>query len=166
MNQAQRSFLIKKIEERATDRINELKQSIPKKPEVSNYLLHAILSGTFQIKTNDEIKEAIRQKALRGASSSRNEWMSDTWGRATHNEITLKVSDIFILPEEYAKQRDEYEAKEKEVYEQIRTIQIQSETLTTRIQLASDKTLQTMINEVDDMGNLSLMDTKLKALTQ
>lgn len=165
MNQAQRNFLIKKIEDRAKELIDALKQSLPKKPEASNYLLHAVLSGTFQIKTNDEIKEAIRQKAVRGASSSRNEWMSDPWGRVTPNEISLKVSDIFILPEEYTKQRDEYEAKENEVYEQIQTIKIQTETLIIRIQLASDKTLQTMINEVDNMGNLSLIDTKLKALT-
>jgi len=33
-----------------------------------------------------------------------------------------------------------------------------------RVQLASDKTLQKLINEVDDMGDLSLMDTKLKML--
>lgn len=36
--------------------------------------------------------------------------------------------------------------------------------LVTRIQLASDKTLEKMISEVDDMGDVSLMDTKLKSL--
>lgn len=41
---------------------------------------------------------------------------------------------------------------------------MQSEGLCTRIQLASNKTLEKMIAEVDDMGDISLVDCTLKAL--
>lgn len=40
----------------------------------------------------------------------------------------------------------------------------QFEGLCTRIQLASNKTLEKMIAEVDDMGDISLVDCTLKAL--
>ena len=37
--------------------------------------------------------------------------------------------------------------------------------LITRIRLASNKTLEKMINEIDDMGEISLFDKKLKQIT-
>ena len=50
------------------------------------------------------------------------------------------------------------------IQSEINTLQLQLDAIELRIQLASDKTLQKMINEVDDMGELSLIDTKLKLL--
>jgi hypothetical protein len=46
----------------------------------------------------------------------------------------------------------------------MRQLQIQLETLEVRIMVASDKALQKLINEVDDMGDISLIDTRIKLL--
>ena len=48
---------------------------------------------------------------------------------------------------------------------EIDLLKVQLDTIEVRVQLASDKTLQNLVNEVDDMGSLSLIDTKLKLLS-
>lgn len=163
MNTQQRNYLIKKIEESVKIRVDALKSSEPQPPSLSNFLLHAVMSGTFEIRSNEEIKEMIRQKAL--TSKDRDDWMGNSWGNASKDKIIFQAKDFFIIPEEYQKRWDEYREKRKAIWDEVASIQSQADGLVTRITLASDKTLQTMINEVDDMGNISLMDTKLKLLT-
>lgn len=163
MNQAQRNFLIKKIEETAKVRIDALKRSVPEAPSLNNYLLHAVMSNNFEIKNTEQLKEMIRQFALK--ATNRDDWMGNSWGSATKDGIHFRAKDFFIVPDEYQKLYDDYKAAKDKANEEIYLTQIQADTLITRIQLASDKTLQSMVNEVDDMGNLSLIDTKLKALT-
>jgi hypothetical protein len=165
MNTSQRNFLIKKIEETKNIRIDSLKHSMTDPPSLSNYLLHAVMSGTFEIRSNDEIKKMITKKAL--TSSTRHDnWMGTNSAYNRSSDISFKPEDFFIIPEEYTKLYNEHKQKDDKIQEEIRNIIIQTDSLITRIQLASDKTLQTMINEIDDMGNISLMDTKIKALTQ
>ncbi len=163
MNNTQRQFLIKKIEEGVKNTIKALEDCKPIPPSLSNYILHAVMSGKFEIISNDKIKGLIKAMALQ--SKERDDWMGNSWGTTRKDKITFDVKEFFVLPPEYSDLYKEYREKTNSLNEQISTIRIQSDTLITRIQLASDKTLQAMINEVDDMGNISLMDTKLKLLT-
>lgn len=162
MNQTQRKFLINKIEENVKNQIKALDDAIPEPPSLGIYLLHAVMSGNFEIKSNEQIKEMILQKALN--TKERDDWMGNSWGRASKDEIFFKIKEFFVVPEEYTKRWEEYRERRKKLEDEINHLRVQSDSLITRIQLASDKTLQTMINEVDDMGNISLMDTKLRTL--
>jgi len=164
MNQSQRNFLIKKIEKSAKDQIDALRSSIPNSPSLNNYLLHAVMSGNFDIKSKDEIKEVIRQKALK--AKEREDWLGNSWHSTSKKSVVFEAEEIFIIPEEYKSLASEYIKSRNEIEANIRTISLQLDSLITRIQLASDKTLQTMINEVDDMGNISLFDEKLKLLAK
>jgi hypothetical protein len=163
MNQAQRTFLIKKIDEQVKIKIDALRSAIPEAPNLNNYLLHALMSNNFKLRTTEEIGETLRQRALKATGS--NDWLGNSWGSASKTDVHFKAAEIFVIPEEYKKLLTEYQATRKALEDEIHEIAIQSDTLKTRIQLASDKTLQTMINEVDDMGNISLMDEKLRLLT-
>ena len=82
----------------------------------------------------------------------------------SREKLEFDADDLFEIPEEYKIALSKYNTTADEINGKIDTLKTQMETLETRIQLASDKILQTMINEVDDMGDLSLMDTKLKLL--
>lgn len=162
MNQQQRNFLIKKIEEGVNNKIKALALSKPEPPSLNVYLLHAVMSGNFQLRSIDEMKETLRQKALR--SKEREDWMGNSWGSSNKSGVNFRADEIFVIPEEYRKLADQHQKETSEIEQQIHNLRTQSEGLITRIQLASDKTLQKMINEVDDMGDISLMDTKLKLL--
>lgn len=163
MNQTQRKFLIDKIEKNVKQQIRILEDSIPEKPSMEVYLLHAVMSDTFDIKSKEEIKELIRQKAK--STKDRQKWMGSDWHR-TSTQLVFNPRDIFIIPEEYERLFEEWQKKEKEIRDQVYSLRTQADTLVTRIQLASNKTLEKMISEVDDMGDISLMDTKLKLLNQ
>jgi len=162
MNQSQRNFLIKKIEETIKAKVKMLQDSKPEYPSLNNYLLHAVMSGTFELRPNEEIKKILLQKALNAKGSE--DWLGNHWGMANKNLVAFKAEEIFIVPDEYKDRARICREKQSEIEQQINVLRIQSETLITRIQLASDKTLQKMINEVDDMGDISLIDTKLKVL--
>jgi hypothetical protein len=162
MNQTQRSFLIKKIEAGVKAKKDALYNSIPPSPSLSNYLLHAVLSGTFEIVPNEEIKKIIKQKAV--TSNDRDEWMGNSWQRSNKTDVVFKASDIFVIPKEYREVQEKYLTEKAEAERQINELVLQSDSLITRIQLASDKTLDKMIAEVDDMGDISLVDTTLKNL--
>jgi|688.fasta_scaffold1144838_2 hypothetical protein len=50
------------------------------------------------------------------------------------------------------------------VNQEIAALKLQLETLEIRIMIASDKVLQSIVNEVDDMGDIRLIDTKIKLI--
>lgn len=162
MNQTQRKFLIDKIQESVKSKIKAMEDGIPEAPSINNYLLHAVMSGKFEIRSTEEIRETLLKKALNAKGNE--DWLGNHWGMANKTLVAFRASEIFVLPAEYQIQADECRAKKNLIGQQVRDLRIQADTLITRIQLASDKTLQAMINEIDDMGNISLMDTKLKGL--
>lgn len=164
MNQTQRNFLIEKVKKESQAKIAMLEKSLPEAPSLSNYLFHAVMSGTFEIADNETIRGIIKDKAL--SAKSQKDWMNSKaagWG-SNPNEIAFRATEFFKTPKEFEVRFKEYKEKKDEVEKQIELIKAQTDTLVVRIQLASNSTLQRMINEVDNMGDLSLMDTKLKLL--
>jgi hypothetical protein len=167
MNSQQRKFLIDKITAKVKVKIDELSSQKTETPSLSSFMMHLILSDKFEIKSNEALKKSLRDKAIKGLSSARPEnFLGDasTWSQSTKNQVTFKLEDFFILPADFQKALDDSKAINKDIQEQIYRLNIQAESLETRIMLASDKTLQKMINEVDDMGDISLLQTKIKLL--
>lgn len=164
MNQVQRNFLIEKIKSEYGKKVKELKEQEPEYPSVTNYLFHAVMKNEFELRTTEHLKEVIRQKAL-NAKEDGNWLNSERMGFEKNTMIKILITDLFVLPEEFKKKYDEYRKAKEKIQQQIDMLKIQTESLITRIQLSSDKTLQRMINEVDDMGEISLIETKLKLIS-
>jgi hypothetical protein len=163
MNQTQRKYLIDKITSRTKQKIEELKKGKLDMPNASNWVFKALLSDNLEIQSQEHILQALKTKAL--ASREGDNWLSgDRGGWDAQRVVKLNLKDLIVLPEDYYKKMEEAQLHNKEISIQIEILQSQLDTIELRIQLASDKTLQTMINEVDDMGELSLIDTKLKLL--
>lgn len=165
MNQQQRKFLIDKITTSIKVTAEALSDRNLKPPSLSNYLLHAVMSGSFEIKSNEEIKEMI--VALARNSVAGDSWMegkSSSWGNE-EGKIIFDPSKFFILPPEYVKLRTEYETDKTRLAKELAEYKLRAEALIVRLNLASDKTLEKMISEVDNMGDIKIIDTKLKALT-
>jgi hypothetical protein len=71
---------------------------------------------------------------------------------------------LIVLPDEFKVELERVKEHNSMIDEQIKNLHAGIDTLELRIQLASDKTLQGIINDVDDMGDLLLIDTKLKLI--
>lgn len=162
MNQAQRKYLIDKITERTKAKIKELNNSKIDYPNASNWIFKAILSDNLQIQSQEHILNALKTKAL--ASKEGENWLSSERGWASEKYVKLNLKDLIVLPEDFYSAMEDASKHNAKINEEINLLQSQLDAIELRIQLASDKTLQKMINEVDDMGELSLIDTKLKLL--
>ncbi len=162
MNQKQRDFLIKKITEEVKKKINILDDQKRKTepPSLQAFIFNEVMSGRIEIISNKLIKEMVLEKARKSSSSN---WMNvSRYGSET--SIEFSANDFFVLPSEYVKRRNAFDESVKRINEEIKQLNLGAESLITRIQLASNSTLENMIREVDDMGNISLMQTKLKQI--
>lgn len=164
MNAQQRKYLIERITEKTRAKIKILEEGKEKYPSAPNYLFKAILNGTLELQPPEVILEALKQRALN--SKEGYNWLSDqSHGWERESVVKLKIKDIIITPEDYTKELERVREHNEKIHNDIVQLQQQLDTIEMRVQLASDKTLQRLINEVDDMGELSLIDTKIKSLT-
>ena len=144
-------------------KIEALKNSLMEHPSFSNYAFKAILNGTLEIQSKEKILEAIKRKAL--ASKEGTNWLSeDRMGWEKETTIKFNREDIIIAPSDYEKEIKKVKEYNSIIQESIRTLKEQLNTIELRIQLSSDNALKTLINEVSDMGDISLIDTKIKLL--
>jgi len=167
MNQTQRKFLIDKLEKKSRDKINELKKEKHKYPSTSNYIFKAVLNGTIKIADNKTIIAALTERALKAKEGEN--WLEPKtsfrdWSEEKERDMQLSIKDLILVPSDYEKEFQSVDKHNIKIDEKIQTLERQVEMLILRVQLASDKKLERMINEVDDMGNLSLIDTKIKLL--
>lgn len=163
MNQVQRKYLIDKIQENTRSAIKALEQTKPKRPDVYSYCLKALLRGELTLRTENDVMGVLNRRALNGNAQA---VFSCEHGSMFRNEeyVRFALDEIFDLPEEYIQKRNEWEEQNRKIQEQIDTLRQQTEGLCTRIQLASNKTLESMIAEVDDMGDITFMDCTIKKL--
>jgi hypothetical protein len=155
---------MEQIQKTSYDRIKNLKDQIGAEPKIGRFIYEAIMSGNFEVKSQEEIRNSLRDKARAGRGSEN--WMTSSRAFSSSStdsgELSIHISHLMELPSDYVKEHDEWKARSEAIWSEIYSINSQTSTLLIRIQLASDKTLETMIQEVDDMGNISLMETKLK----
>jgi hypothetical protein len=163
MNTTQRKFLIERIQGKVNIKIESLNSMKMKYPSASNYIFKAILNNNLELQPSEVILDALKRKAL-NAKEGEN-WLSQArMGYEKETTITLKIEELIIYPSDYNDELIKVRAHNEDIDLEINELKIQLDTIEVRVQLASDKTLQNLINEVDDMGDLSLMDTKLKLL--
>jgi hypothetical protein len=166
MNSTQRKFLIDKIQEETKKKIEQLKKQKSEFPSASNYIFKAILDGTLELQSQEHILEVLKQRALKSIEG-RN-WLSgDTNGFEAKRAIKFeKHEDILILPKEFKIEVDRVRDFNRDIDNQIDALQTALNGIEMRIQLASDSTLKNLINEVDDMGDIKLIDTTVKLLNK
>lgn len=164
MNNTQRKFLIEKIQQETKKKIEELKKSKKEYPNASNYVFKAVLDGTLEIQPKEVILTVLKDRALK-AVEGRN-WLSDdNMGWEKFRAIKFNnYEDVIVLPKEYKEKQEEVREFNKDIDAQIDSLQTALNGIEMRIQLASDSTLKSLINQVDDMGDIKLIDNKVKLL--
>lgn len=166
MNSVQRKFLVDKITEKTKARIKELLDSMPESISLNVYMLHRVMSNDFEIKPQEELKRVVLEKALKAGQSQtyREDWLGNSWGTANKKNVSFSLDEFFVIPKEYLDMRQERNDERVKIQEQVRLLEMQLETLEVRIMVASDKVLQKLVNDVDDMGDIGLIDTRIKLL--
>ena len=164
MNSTQRKFLIEKIQEETKKKIQELTKSKLEYPNASHYVFKAILDGSLKIQAEEHILSVLKDRALKSVEG-RN-WLSeDTMGFEKLRAIKFhRYEDVLIMPEDYKERMKEVSDFNKAVEAKIDELKVYLNTIEVRIQLSSDNALKSLMNDVDDMGDIKLIDTKVKLL--
>ena len=166
MNSTQRKYLVDKITERIKSKIKALEDSKPEGISLNVYMLHRVMSNDFEIKPNDELKKIVLEKALKAGQnkSYREDWLGNAWGTANKSNVAFELKEFFIIPQEYLDIIEKRQLELNKIYAEISDLRIQLETMEVRIMLASDKALQNIVNDVDDLGDIRLIDSKIKLI--
>lgn len=166
MNTTQRKFLVDKIQEETKKRIESLKNQRLAPPSASNYVFKAILDGTLKLQPNEHILGVLGERALNSKEGTN--WLSGqsmSFGKETQISFN-RYSDVLIMPDNYTQELLKVKEFNRDLDMQIVALQLSLKGIEMRIQLASDSTLKKLINEVDDMGDITLVDTTVKLLNK
>lgn len=163
MNQTQRNFLINELKERTKAKKEEIWKEKPEMPNLSTYVHAAVLAGTLTLKPHEVMLEELKRKAFNAKEGK--DWLSeDRMGWEKSTTVKLPRDMFFDNIPGYDEALEEFRAKMRDLHSRVNALDEQLKSLTLRIQLASPSALANLIKEVDDMGQLSLVDNKLKLL--
>lgn len=173
MNQNQRTFLIEQVTKTCTRQTEELEAEVPDRPLLNNYLVKSCYDNTLELHDINSLRDKIMQRLLKADKESHGSFVDEEengeWDRVNRRyakstwkqEVTLNVTDIFVLPKTYLDEMEKYESKKKEVDEKIKALQIQRDTIIMKIQIGSASKLENLVLQIDSIGDLNLMDTNL-----
>jgi hypothetical protein len=160
MNQHQRKFLLEAIEKQYKLEINALRERKPKSVSLNNYLIAAILDGSFVMKSQDTIRDAFRQRVRSlGKGKALVSTAEDRWGnREKDNEdvIQIPVDVLFEYPAEYAVERAKYEQALKVWEEEMEALEASINAMRIKVQVGSDKALEALVDQADAICTMSL----------
>ena len=168
MNNKQREFLIDKVKQNKGKLLREIEAAMPKAPDMNQYIILAVMSDTFELKSLEHMRKALREKAAQCARKGKSFIDSDydyqDGERIYSYRIKLDVHEFMELPEDFRKEYKIYEEAKKVAQVQRESVERKSDTLITRITLASAPMLVQIIEEVDGMGSLSINDMVVQKL--
>jgi len=165
MNQDQRKFLLARVEQTYRSESERLRNKLPEEPSLNNYMVAAALDGSLKMKKIEDIKKHIRDKVIKlGQSETLIHEEHDRYRRydeKSYHSITLKASEVFEFPEAYIEAMLKYNAEKEAIEKEISTLIAYKETIMLKIQIGSNAVLDRLIDEADNMIDLSLINSKL-----
>jgi len=160
MNQHQRKFLLEAIEKQYKRESSELQERKPKEPSLNNYLIAAILDGSFVIKKQDRVRELILDRVRTLGKGEALLQSHGYFGRrrdeGEENCIMLPASLLFELPKPYDKEFAQYESDLAKWEAEKAALESSIEALRIKVQIGSDKALEVLVEQADTLCSMSL----------
>jgi hypothetical protein len=169
MNEAQRKFLTQRIDNIYKAESEKLRKKIPSRPSLNNYMIAAFLDGSVKFNDIDILKKKIRDRVLKMGSESQfiesknkrgYDWDDDDDDAPTHT-VMLNAEELFIVPEAYLVALREYEAAKEKVTSALANLSAQHDTVTLKIQVGSSKALDKLVEQVDNLADLTIINSQL-----
>lgn len=166
MNQTQRDFLIKKINSSYNDEVERLQKGIGKKPSLNNYLVASFLDNSIQFNDIEKLKVKIRETVLKmGTEDCLIKNKSYRWGSRSYDEdievCEVMAEDLFIIPDNYKDELKIYTDNKERIEKEINHLTAIRDTILMKIQLGSNKVLDNLIEQADNLVDLDLVNTNL-----
>jgi hypothetical protein len=136
-------------------------------------MIAAFLDGSVKFNDIEELKKKIRARVLKmGADKQLIEskdrrgydWDDDDT-EAPNHIVKLKAEELFVVPEAYLEALKEYENIRNKIQSEIASLGAQHDTVTLKIQVGSTKALDKLVEEVDNLADLSIINSQLTLKT-
>ena len=138
----------------------KLKDQIPERPSLNNYLVAAFLDGTIEFADIDTLKAKMRETVLRFGSHESLIHDEDRWDRR-EPYVAVKPEDLFVIPQPYLDKLAEYEGIKKEIEAKMEALEATKDTIVMKIQVGSPKVLDRLVEQIDNLGDLDLLNNQL-----
>lgn len=170
MNQDQRKFLIEQIRKTYDRQKEKLRKKRPEPPSLNNYLVAAFLDNTIKFKDIEKLRREMRERVLSMGKDdvlikdSDSRWRNrrDEDEDVDNHSVVVSAEDLFVLPEAYINELEKYKAA-REIYErEMDHLEEYRDTIIMKIQIGSNAVLDKLITQVDNMGDLNLINSRLK----
>jgi len=161
MNQHQRKFLLEAIEKQYKTEKDNLNSRKPSEPSLNNYLIAAILDGSFKMKSTESVRTSIRERVRdlgKGdalLSEGRRGYMHRNDGEA-EDMISLPAKLLFDLPEGYAVELEKYEKELAEWTKEREALEASIGAMRIKVQIGSDAALMALVDQADKLCSMSL----------
>lgn len=165
MNQHQRKFLLETIEKQYKAERDELNSRKPDEPSLNNYLIAAVLDGSFAMKSADEVRAAF---ANRVRNLGKNEALVESGSRydtEASGTIRIPALTLFEMPAGYQKAKEEYDAALAKWREEVAALEASINAMRLRVQIGSDKALMALVDQADKLCSMSLTASNKLLLT-
>lgn len=170
MNDKQRDYLMTTIQNTHRKEVDSLRAKKRSKPSLNNYLVAAFLDNSIKFNDIEKLRGKIRNHVIKMGAKNALIHSSDNWrdeGKELDEFVKVPAADLFILPEAYVTELKIWEKENREIDKQIQLLEAQLKTIEIKIRLGSNAVLDKLILEADNLGEISLINTRLQlALTQ
>ena len=169
MNQKQREFLIDQVNKSYKSETDIWRNKRPEAPSLSNYIVAAVMDGSVKFKSIEHLKKVVKESVL-GLNKKNNSLFESekrSWNDHEEGEIfKIKATELFEVPKGYAEAYSKYQS-ELEIYEKRQSdLTKVRDTLILKIQIGSDKALESLIEQADNLADLKLMNAQLVSTTK
>lgn len=157
MNQHQRKFLLETVEKQYKTERDALRERQPQAPSLNNYLVAAVLDGSFAMRSAESVRADIRKRVR---DLGKGESLVSSKGRfgerLDEDTVQLPALLLFEEPPGYAVARVEYERQLAEWKAESDALDASIGAMRIKVQIGSDKALEALVDQADKLCSMSL----------
>jgi hypothetical protein len=168
MNQQQRKYLLETVESQYKTERRELNGRKPQAPSLNNYLIAAILDGSFVMHSGDEVREAVRKRvrdlgkgeALLHTNSRFRSGCDDE----EEEVVSFPAKLLFDEPPGYVEANNEHQRLLSAWQAESSALESAFAAMKLKVQLGSDKALSALVDQADSLCSMSLTASSKRLL--
>lgn len=150
MNKRQRQELCEHVESEANVKIRMIQDKVPDKPSLNYYIISAIMEGSIQMQTMEELLKYLQDKVKKLGHNK--ELIRRDFYREDGDYITFDPERIFVIPAKYTEELKIYEEQREKADREIEEIKRNLKIIKLKIMVGSNEALSPLLYEIDNVG--------------
>lgn len=159
MNQHQRKFLLEAVEKQYKTERDAMREREPTAPSLNNYLIAAVLDGSFVMRSPVAIRDTLRERVQNLGKGEALVQPQSRYSDGEDDTVTLPATALFELPEGYAKALAKHEEAHKAWSDEMAALEASIGAMRIKVQIGSDKALEALVEQADTLCSMSLTAT-------